>query len=255
MLAAERTSYQADALQGWLEYDDQAWAESRKAFGRFRDDRHQMTESDTLSQIYYTMARGLIDQAEGKVGAAGNNLRQAESLVTAGPARLMTLTAWMPESRFGADELMVRRLQATALAAEGKLDQAIGVLTPVWPGPITVFFFREMILYYCPLAQDDLARLYVRKGDWDRAIAEYKVLTVIGPAHTNRRLVHPIYHYRLAQVYEKKGMAAEAIAEYERLATIWDKADPPRPEVAEARQRIAHLKSQVSAAAVGRVGS
>jgi len=86
--------------------------------------------------------------------------------------------------------------------------------------------------------------LYVQKQDWDRAITEYRVLTVIGPEHTNRRFIHPIYHYRLAQVYEKKGMNAEAVAEYERFVRLWEKADPPRPEVKDARSRVAQLQQK-----------
>jgi hypothetical protein len=64
----------------------------------------------------------------------------------------------------------------------------------------------------------------------------------IGPSHTNRRFVHPLYHYRMAQVYEKKGATAEAIAEYERFQKLWQKADPHRPELVDTRTRLAHLK-------------
>jgi tetratricopeptide (TPR) repeat protein len=116
--------------------------------------------------------------------------------------------------------LLVRRLQAAVRSAEGDVDQAIAILAPAWPGATGGWYLSQLIGYLCPLAQDDLARLYVQKKDWDRAIAEYKVLTVIGPAHTNRRLVHPIYHYRLAQVYEKKGMSADAAAEYSRFVKL-----------------------------------
>ncbi len=74
-----------------------------------------------------------------------------------------------------------------------------------WPGPNPGLDAAAYICYCFPLASDDLARMYAAKKNWDRAITEYKVLTVIGPQHRNRRLIHPIYHYRLAQIYEKKG--------------------------------------------------
>jgi tetratricopeptide (TPR) repeat protein len=128
------------------------------------------------------------------------------------------------------------------LASEGRPDEAIAVLAPAWPGPGSDWTFPQSLSYLFPLEQDDLARLYVQKRDWDRAIAEYRVLTAIDPSHTNRRLIHPIYHYRLAQVFEKKGMNVQAVAEYERFVKLWEKADPPRPEVKASRDRLSKLK-------------
>ena len=102
----------------------------------------------------------------------------------------------------------------------------------------------DLIAYVCPLEQDDLARIFVQKGEWDNAIAQYKILTVIGPEHKNRRPVHPIYHYRLAQAYGKKGLAAEAASEYARFLKILEKADTVSAAMADARSRLAALQSQ-----------
>jgi tetratricopeptide (TPR) repeat protein len=176
------------------------------------------------------MATGMIDVAEGRLTAARATLEE-----------LLAQTGAPDRNRPGAS-LNLRRLQAAVLAGGGNVDEAIAALAPAWPGAGGRMNVVQMISYLCPLAQDDLARLYVKKQDWDRAVAEYKVLTVIGPEHTNRRLIHPIYHYRLAQVYEKKNLSAEAAAEYERVVTLWEKADPPRPEVKDARNRLSQLK-------------
>ena len=93
----------------------------------------------------------------------------------------------------------------------------------------------------CPLEWDDLARIYAGRADWDGAIAQYEILTSIGPGHKNRRPVHPIYRYRLAQAYEKKGLRAEAAAEYGLFLKILEKADTISPEMAQARARLAAL--------------
>jgi tetratricopeptide (TPR) repeat protein len=229
MMAKAGTAFQADRLEGWFDYDLQAWADSRRMFQKWCAESQRLP-SGPSGQTGCLMATGMVDIAEGKMAAARSAL---ESLLPRAAA---------PDGTRQGSGLAVRRLQAAVLAADGNVDQAIVALSPAWPGPSAGWYLSQMISYYCPLAQDDLARLYVQKKDWDRAVAEYKVLTVIGPEHTNRRLIHPIYHYRLAQVYEKKGMSADAASEYERFVKLWEKADPPRPEVKDARTRLSTLK-------------
>jgi tetratricopeptide (TPR) repeat protein len=227
----------ADVLRGWLEYDNQQWAESRKivenasaVFSRTN------ARAQPLTSAVFQVLLASVDQAQGKAGALRSKLDELEPVASASPADSWTAA---PALRWN-----VLRLRAAVLAADGKVDEAIALLTPAWPGAIPIWYFEPLTSYYCPLVQDDLARLYVQKQDWDHAIAEYKVLTVIGPEHQNRRLVHPIYHYRLAQVYEKKGMRADAIREYERFLKLWEKAERVRPETADARSRLAGLRRQ-----------
>lgn len=229
LAAKAGTSFTIDRLEGWFDYDDQAWADSRKLFQKSCAEWQQQANGPAASEVPCVTAIGLVDVAEGRAAAARASLDGLRSQAAVAAA---TQTGSV---------LNVSRLQAAVLAADGNVDQAIAALAPVWPG-VPSGGYGQLFLYLCPLAQDDLARLYVRKQDWDRAIAEYKVLTVIGPAHTNRRFIHPIYHYRVAQVYEKKGMNAEAAAEYARFVKLWEKADPPRPEVRDARNRLSRMK-------------
>jgi tetratricopeptide (TPR) repeat protein/tRNA A-37 threonylcarbamoyl transferase component Bud32 len=223
------TSLHADRLDGWFNYDIGRWADSRKLIEKSCGE-WQKQSGGTDARLPCATATGMLDVAEGRLTAAMATLEKL------GPLAAATTAA-----RAGPG-LNVRRLQAAVLAADGKVDEAIAALAPAWPGTTSGGYLAQTISYLCPLAQDDLARLYVQKEEWDRAIAEYKVLTVIGPEHTNRRLIHPIYRYRLAQVYEKKGMNAEAAAEYERFVKLREKADPPRPEVKDARDRLSKLK-------------
>jgi tetratricopeptide (TPR) repeat protein len=241
IMAKAGTEFRADLLEGWMAYDSEAWAESRKDFQRVSDALQKNAPGQPAFQASYALLMGMVDHAEGKRISARSNLAKVESLMAQAPTAMPAGT-----------ELNARRLHAAILVAEGNLDEAISILAPVWPGPLPIGLFNEMVSYYCPLAQDDLARIYVRKQDWDRAIAEYKMLTVIGPGHQNRRLIHPIYHYRLAQVCEKKGMKVEAIAEYERFLKLWEKADPGRSELKDARKRLSELKGERSAVSRGR---
>jgi tetratricopeptide (TPR) repeat protein len=230
------TAYRADLLKVWVEFDNGAWTEARNALESAREG-WKPTSSLTSGAVAatYAVALATIDQAERSSRVEASDVEQLQATVAAA-LDLAPLLA-----------LGVLRVRAAGLAAEGRVDEAITVLQPAWPGPVrlgssTTGTIPNLIRYTCPLQQDELARLYVRKGDWDRAIAEYKVLTVIGPEHTNRRFVHPLYHYRLAQVCEKKSMRAEAIAEYRKFLKLWERADTPRPEIRDARARLASLE-------------
>ena len=68
------------------------------------------------------------------------------------------------------------------------------------------------------------------------------MLTIIGPQDANRRLIHPIYHYRFAQVLEQAGRKAEAVEQYERFLRLWEKSNQARPEIKDARLRVAAIR-------------
>jgi serine/threonine protein kinase/tetratricopeptide (TPR) repeat protein len=211
-------------LAGSICYDSGAWEESRREFQA----ASKASSSLAAYAVIVPIALGYLDCEERKAPFSRTLSEQLLAATT------------MPGFRSAVTK--IRALQAGSLALEGKLDEAVALLAPAWPGPMWQASFASLMFYNFPLQQDTLAQLYFRKGDLDRAVAEYKVLTVIGPAHTNRRFVHPLYHYRLAQVYEKKGATAEAVAEYERFQKLWQKADPHRPELVDTRTRLARLK-------------
>jgi tetratricopeptide (TPR) repeat protein len=101
--------------------------------------------------------------------------------------------------------------------------------------------FLFLIAQSVPFERDDLARILVRQGKREEAIEEYVILTVIGPNHRNRNLVHPIYHYRLAKLYEDSGRAAEARSEYGRFLKVLEIADAETSEMADAKKRLVAL--------------
>jgi hypothetical protein len=51
-------------------------------------------------------------------------------------------------------------------------------------------------------------------------------------------------HYLLGLAYEKSGWSSKAIEKYQKFLEIWKDADPGIPEVEDARERVARLKSE-----------
>jgi tetratricopeptide (TPR) repeat protein len=66
----------------------------------------------------------------------------------------------------------------------------------------------------------------------DQAIAEYEKLVTFD---------HPLYHYLLGKLYEQRGLKDKARVQYERFLDLWKNAGPGRPEVEDAKKRLANL--------------
>jgi tetratricopeptide (TPR) repeat protein len=96
--------------------------------------------------------------------------------------------------------------------------------------------------YNIPFLKDVLARAYWKRGELDKAIAEYERLTTIDPKNRLRMLIHPLYHYRLGRVLDEKGDKDQARIEYRKFLEYWRDADPGLPEVEDAKERLAGLK-------------
>jgi serine/threonine protein kinase/Tfp pilus assembly protein PilF len=138
-------------------------------------------------------------------------------------------------------------LQGEALLAQGDLDGALAAgqkacdpRSPFWKHGYRYWgFFNEHTSYYMDLT----ARVLAKKGDVARAISEYERLFKIPLTYKSAYFMHPLHHYRLGLLYEKAGVAAKAKAkaQYERFLDLWKDADPGRPEVEDARKRLAAL--------------
>jgi tetratricopeptide (TPR) repeat protein/TolB-like protein len=149
-------------------------------------------------------------------------------------------------------------LQGEVFLAQGSLDAALSVSQKTCrPGAP----FLENSSYCLDL----LARVYVQRGEVSRAISEYERLlkpdvTVKVPASEYAPpmrpygttdvvyLVHPLYHQRLGLLYERMGETGKARDQYEKFLDLWKNADPGRPEVEEARKRLAGLPGRESSA-------
>jgi cytochrome c-type biogenesis protein CcmH/NrfG len=51
-------------------------------------------------------------------------------------------------------------------------------------------------------------------------------------------------HYLLGLAYEKSGWNSKAVEKYQEFLEIWKDADPGIPEVEDAQERAARLKSE-----------
>ena len=127
---------------------------------------------------------------------------------------------------------LAKGLPEEAISAWGKLPE---IEMPDFQNVVIAF-------YNLPLHKDLLARAYQKKGEIDKAIAEYERLITFDPRSKNRYLIHPIYHYRLARLYEVKEWKGKAIDQYEKFLSLWKDADPGIAEVEDARKRLAGLK-------------
>jgi tetratricopeptide (TPR) repeat protein len=168
------------------------------------------------------------DVRQGRADAAAETLRRSEPLMAeiepAGRSWLLFLRGLMT---------------AEAALAAGRADEAIAAAEALVPPNLPTLRDSDVIGYNQPFVKDVLARAYWKKGDLDRAAAEYRKLLTIDPANQVRFLMSPLYHYRLGRVLDDKGDRAGARAEYAKFLEGWKDADPGHPELADARRRLA----------------
>jgi tetratricopeptide (TPR) repeat protein len=168
-----------------------------------------------------------------------------EKRIDSAKARLAEMKSLLPEAdpTFSKDyyKPLLDSLHAEVLLAEGSLEEAAAVgkkvsylVDPKWDYIIAS--------YNTCFSRDVLARIYIQKGELDKAITEYERLMTFDPANKDWRLVHPKFHYRLGILYEQKGLKNKAIDQYEKFLDIWKDADPGIAEVEDARRRRTDLQ-------------
>jgi tetratricopeptide (TPR) repeat protein/predicted Ser/Thr protein kinase len=84
---------------------------------------------------------------------------------------------------------------------------------------------------------DTLAEAYLRAGDPMRARGQYEKITQL----TVRDNIYALSFYHLGMIDEKLGDRARARENYTKFLHLWKNADPGRPEVADAKKRLAAL--------------
>jgi tetratricopeptide (TPR) repeat protein len=105
--------------------------------------------------------------------------------------------------------------------------------------------FILLLRYNLPFIRDVKAQAYAEMGELDKAIGEYEKLITIDKKDKDRRLIHPLYHYRLAKIYEVKENKEKAIEQYEKLLQIWKNADESIKEKKDAMVRLEKIKRDI----------
>jgi serine/threonine protein kinase/predicted Zn-dependent protease len=90
---------------------------------------------------------------------------------------------------------------------------------------------------------ESLAKAYYASGDIDKAQAEYEKITSSSSSRYSFGDVYALSYYALGKIYEQKGWKGKAIEHYQKFLGLWKEADAGFPEVEEAKQRLAALKS------------
>jgi non-specific serine/threonine protein kinase len=169
----------------------------------------------------YDAALALIDIVEGDLESARSRLALAQPLV--------------PD--------FADLVRAELSLAEGSLENAITIGERSGPWAIPYMSDTEgMFAYNLPPVRDALARTYARSGELFKAITEYERLLTVDQTTKDRRLVHPMYHFRLAELYEQKNWTDKARAQYAGFLSVWKDADEGHQDLDRARLRLAALE-------------
>lgn len=219
----------------WIAYDwekldlYQEFVEGRMAF--CERTAYRTPEENAIFNIYYQC---VLDIKNDQLASARSRL-----------AELRSILSKMTEDRRERNKNTERFLLSHLLLAEGSVDEAMKTFEEM---PSTTRDFMDFYAYIyrnLPFGADFSARGFVKKGEIDKAIAEYEKLTTFDPtAATIRLLIHPFAHLRLAKLYEERELREKAVEQYEKVLAFWTDADEGLLPVEEAREGLSRLQHQ-----------
>jgi tetratricopeptide (TPR) repeat protein len=226
----------AELLQAHFYFERGEFDTAIRQFSEYQKDvQEAILQPDRIKAIENDLWLGLLEWKQAQIEAAKQRLEHIRVLFSEMPEDTGEVAAQLKKN--------YRILQAEVWLSEGRTAEAISLLEKEFSLHIPIIYSgsypRLFTWYNFPLDQDVLARAYQKMGNLDKAIEEYKKLLIFDPASKDRRMLNPVYHYRLAQLYEQKSLREEAKKEYARFLQLWKEADPGIPEFADAKKRLA----------------
>jgi tetratricopeptide (TPR) repeat protein len=188
-----------------------------------------------LNKIYELLYTGLLDVKKGNMAAAKKKLEE-----------IGTLSASVGDKEKNSNMIASNQLKREILFAEGAYDEAVKVFREGPTIRIDLGVPATVQGKNLPFQADFVARAFLKKGETDKAIAEYERLVSPNASDREEALVHPFSRFRLAALYEAKGDLDRAVEQYEALLRVWKDADPGIPDVATARKKLALLKARTA---------
>ncbi len=200
--------------------------------------------SEGLNKIYELLYTGLYDVRTGDVASARRKVEEMKGLSDKVGEKEKQLNA-----------MASNHLEREVLFAEGRYDRALQVFAARPPVKVDLSMSMTVQGRNMPYLDDFAARVYLKTGARDKALAEYEHL--VSPQAKDREgaLIHPFSRLRLAALYEAKGDIERAREQYRVLWTVWRQADPTLPEVAAVRKKLSQYKGGTAKTPAGHVDS
>ncbi len=221
-----------DLIMGWIYYDMMKLQKSRvlyeKSFGFYKKNE---PENLVYNQIREHCFLALIELKTKNTKSALSRMSEVKKILPEIEKNIYRLWA----------SFLYDGIYPEVLLTEGRLNETINLLKKTKLQVIPEMSRLNQTILYNLTWRDVLARTYIKKGELDKAISEYERIIVFDPQSNDRRLIRPVYHYRLAKLYEEKGWEGKALDEYQKFLEIWKNADENLPEKIDAQKRLANL--------------
>jgi len=199
-------------------------------------------EALAISKQMYDYGRAADDLfwERGALFMKGLSLVQMNSLDQAGKAAAnlaaICRTAMNPQ-----DVLMSEFLEGVIAFQKGDQARALELLKQACG---RLFHENSWQLDMHALYFDALAQAYERSGDLEAARREYEKITALTSGRFRYGDIYARSFYHLGRIYDQQGDKAKAVENYRKFLDLWKEADPGRPEVPDAKKRLAALEGK-----------
>ncbi len=220
----------------WISYDLGRYDEFlRYAKERFDFRAEKNIQSGPLNEVIFACYQGLAEIRQNRLEAARAEL-----------AKIEATKPKVNEPEKSVVGMAYNHLFTEILIAQGEPEKAIDAYKKIGGPGINIGSIGALVFQGVPYILDTPARAYLKKGQLDKAVAEYERLISPDPVARDHELIHPMSRFRLAKLYEKKGESEKALKQYKKLALIWKDADPDFAAAQEVKNRLAALTSHLS---------